>query len=238
MHFFDGFRTSHEIQKIEELTFDDMRAMIDDNLVPGAQDEGPHTRPARHTRRLPQPRCQLSGAGDGKQILPGDAGHHAKGHGQIRGSHGQTVQALRLLRCARRRKGDRGHGLGGETALTTLDAQNGRGEKLGLIQVALYRPFDSDAFAAAVPATVKAMAVLDRTKEPGAMGEPLYLDIRAALNEAEDRGLARWGRTPRVVGGRYGLGSKDFTPAMAKAVYDNLAKVRRRTTSPSGSTTT
>ena len=114
-------------------------------------------------------------------------------------------------------------GSAGETVLSTLNSLNARGEKLGLIQVALYRPFDVDAFAASVPATVKAIAVLDRTKEPGSIGEPLYIDVRTALGEAQEKGINRWGHYPKVVGGRYGLGSKDFTPAMVKAVFDNLA---------------
>ena len=114
-------------------------------------------------------------------------------------------------------------GSAGETVQSTINMLNKQGEKLGLIQVALYRPFDIEAFAAAIPATVKAIAVLDRTKEPGAIGEPLYLDVRTALGEAHEKGFARWGNYPVVVGGRYGLGSKDFTPAMVKAVYDNLA---------------
>ena len=111
-----------------------------------------------------------------------------------------------------------------ETVMSTVDFLNASGEKLGLVQVRLYRPFDVDAFAAALPTTVKAIAVLDRTKEPGAIGEPLYLDVRTAVGEAMGNGTLSFGRYPAIVGGRYGLGSKDFTPGMVKGVFDNLSQ--------------
>ena len=113
-----------------------------------------------------------------------------------------------------------------------MDALNATGEKARPSPGRSLQAFRREAFAKALPSTVKSIAVLDRTKEPGAIGEPLYLDVRAALGEAHDTGLAHWGRYPRVVGGRYGLGSKDFTPAMAKAVFDNLSsELPRRTIS-------
>ncbi|HYQ47592.1 MAG TPA: pyruvate:ferredoxin (flavodoxin) oxidoreductase, partial [Thermodesulfovibrionales bacterium] len=115
-------------------------------------------------------------------------------------------------------------GSGGDTVMSTVDALNASGEKTGLIQVRLYRPFDVGAFAGAIPASVKTMTVLDRTKEPGAIGEPLYLDVRTAIGEALENGTAAFRNYPMVVGGRYGLGSKDFTPAMVKAVFDNLSQ--------------
>ena len=115
-------------------------------------------------------------------------------------------------------------GSAGETVLSTVDMLNAGGAKLGLIQVRLFRPFYVDAFAAALPASVKAIAVLDRTKEPGAIGEPLYLDVRTAIGEAMERKKVSVKTYPRVVGGRYGLGSKDFTPGMVKAVFDNLSQ--------------
>jgi len=112
-------------------------------------------------------------------------------------------------------------GSGAETARETVEYLNARGEKVGLLMVRLYRPFDARLFAQALPRTVRAMAVLDRTKEPGALGEPLYLDVVAALQEA-GAGVPS-SLNPRIVGGRYGLSSKEFTPAMVKAVFDNLS---------------
>jgi pyruvate-ferredoxin/flavodoxin oxidoreductase len=224
MHFFDGFRTSHEIQKIEELDFDDMRAMIDDDLVAAHRMRGltPDRPVIRGTSHNPDVNFQARETVN-RYYLATPA-IMQKAMDKFAGLTGRRYRLFDYFGAPDAERVIVVLGSAGETALTTLEAQSGRGEKVGLIQVALYRPFDVEAFAAAVPATVKAMAVLDRTKEPGAMGEPLYLDVRAALSEAEDRGLARWGSPPKVVGGRYGLGSKDFTPAMAKAVYDNLAE--------------
>ncbi len=134
-------------------------------------------------------------------------------------------------------------GSGAETARETVKALAAKGEKVGVVQVRLYRPFSAAHLLAALPESVVAIAVLDRTKEPGAPGEPLYLDVVATL--ADGRGARARGRLmPRVVGGRYGLSSKDFTPAMAKAVLDGLKRqdgknaIGLRTASRSASTTT
>jgi pyruvate-ferredoxin/flavodoxin oxidoreductase len=113
-------------------------------------------------------------------------------------------------------------GSAGETVKSTIDFLNARGEKLGLVVVRLFRPFSADAFIKALPKGVKSIAVLDRTKEAGALGEPLYMDVRTAIGEAME-GSAPFAQYPKVVGGRYGIGSKDFSPAMAKAVLDNLS---------------
>src|SRR3954462_13201162 len=115
-------------------------------------------------------------------------------------------------------------GSGAEVAHETVDNLNAKGEKVGLLKVRLYRPFCVKSFMEALPATVKKIAVLDRTKESGAIGEPLYLDVVTALNEGLKLGYANVESAPKIVGGRYGLSSKEFTPAMVKAVYDNLAK--------------
>ena len=114
-------------------------------------------------------------------------------------------------------------GSGGETVVRTVDALNARGARLGVLRVRLYRPFDANALFAALPATVTDIAVLDRTKEPGASAEPMYLDIITALHEASAAGTLKFAKMPRVIGGRYGLSSKEFTPAMVSAVYDDLA---------------
>ena len=113
-------------------------------------------------------------------------------------------------------------GSGAETVHETVDYLNSKGEKVGVVKVRLYRPFSIKHFMAVLPKTVKKIAVLDRTKEPGALGEPLYLDVRTAIGEAMADGIAPFDKYPVIVGGRYGLGSKEFTPAMVKAVFDNL----------------
>jgi pyruvate-ferredoxin/flavodoxin oxidoreductase len=114
-------------------------------------------------------------------------------------------------------------GSGAETVEETVEYLQGKGEKVGVLKVRLYRPFDAELFVKALPPTVKAIAVLDRTKEPGALGEPLYEDVRTALAEIEAAGKSPFKASPLVLGGRYGLGSKEFTPAMVKAVFDNLS---------------
>src|SRR5208283_561801 len=114
-------------------------------------------------------------------------------------------------------------GNGAETAEETVDYLGAKGEKVGVLKVRLYRPFSLEHFAKALPKTVKAIAVLDRTKEPGSLGEPLYEDVRTAIGEAMSGGLLKMKDYPAVVGGRYGLGSYEFTGAMAKSVFDNLS---------------
>ncbi len=115
-------------------------------------------------------------------------------------------------------------GSGGETAQQTADWLNQHGEKTGVLKVRLYRPFSVEAFIKALPSTTRRIAVLDRTKEPGAVGEPLYVDVVTALREACDKGLASFDAEPSVIGGRYGLSSKEFTPAMVKSVFDELQR--------------
>ena len=224
LHFFDGFRTSHEVQKIEELTFDDMRAMISEERILEHRARGlTPDRPAiRGTAQNPDLYFQARETVNTFYLKTPSIVQDAMDR-----FAGLTGRAYRLFSYVGDPQAERiivVMGSAGETVQGTMNALNKDGARLGLIQVALYRPFDVEAFAAAVPSTVKAIAVLDRTKEPGAIGEPLYLDVRTALGEAHEKGLARWGRYPVVVGGRYGLGSKDFTPPMVKAVYDNLVE--------------
>ncbi len=223
MHFFDGFRTSHEIQKIEELTLDDMRGMIDDDLVMAHRQRGlSPDRPAiRGTSQNPDVYFQ------GRETVNGY-------YDAVPGIVQQAMDRFADLVGRRYRLFDYvGHpeaervivvmGSAADTVRRAVDVLNGLGERVGLLQVVLFRPFSQRAFAEALPATVKAVAILDRTKEPGALGEPLYIDVRTALGEAMEAGEARFASWPRVVGGRYGLGGKEFTPAMAKAVFDNLS---------------
>jgi pyruvate-ferredoxin/flavodoxin oxidoreductase len=224
MHFFDGFRTSHEIQKIEELTFDDMRAIIDDEFVI-----------AHRMRGLTSDHPNIRGTSQNPDV-------YFQGRETVNKYYDATPQVVQKVMdkfadlVGRQYRifdyfGDPEAervivimGSAGDTVLSTIESLNARGEKLGMIQVRLYRPFDTNGFAEVLPSTVKAIAVLDRTKEPGAIGEPLYLDVRSAVGEAIERGIAEFKTYPKIVGGRYGLGSKDFTPAMVKAVFDNLSK--------------
>ncbi len=226
VHFFDGFRTSHEIQKIEELTIDDMRAMIDEELVIAHRMRGlsPDHPAIRGTAQNPDVYFQGRETVNRFYEATPDAVQSA-----MHTFADMTGRRYRLFDFYGAPDAERViivMGSAGETIMSTIDALNAKGERLGLVQVRLFRPFAIGAFAQAIPATVKAIAVLDRTKEPGAIGEPLYLDVRTALGEALESGRTAFDHYPVVVGGRYGLGSKDFTPAMVKAVFDNLSAPR------------
>ncbi len=223
IHFFDGFRTSHELQKVEELTLDDMRAMIDDDLVNAHRARAlcPDRPVIRGTAQNPDVYFQGRETVNSYyapcfDIVQGEMDKLAK----LTGRHHKLVDyvgapdADRVVVIM---------GSAADTVQEAVDTLNKNGEKVGVVKVRLYRPFPADAFVAAIPKTVKKIAVLDRTKEPGSLGEPLYLDVRTAIGEAmaDDSSLFA-GQYPTIVGGRYGLGSKEFTPAMAKAVLDNL----------------
>ncbi|NQU38759.1 MAG: pyruvate:ferredoxin (flavodoxin) oxidoreductase [Lentisphaerae bacterium] len=224
IHFFDGFRTSHEIQKIDGVTRDVMRAMIDDDKVLAHRARGmsPDRPVIRGTAQNPDVYFQgretvntfyedapgiVQAAMDKLATLTGRAYHLFDYMG--------ADDAERVIVIM---------GSGADTVHETVEHMLKQGEKVGVLKVRLYRPFDTKAFAEALPASVTSVAVLDRTKEPGSIGEPLYQDIRTALGESIENGwLSLQGGYPKVVGGRYGLGSKEFTPAMVKAVFDNLA---------------
>jgi pyruvate-ferredoxin/flavodoxin oxidoreductase len=215
LFFFDGFRTSHEIAKIELLEGDTIRAMIDDKLVREhrARALSPDHPVLRGTAQNPDVYFQARETVNRfYNACPGIVQRAMDSFG------GLTARQYNLFDYHGASNADRVivlMGSGCEAAHETVDCLNANGEQVGVLKVRLYRPFDVGAFANALPATVKSIAVLDRTKEPGCAGEPLYLDCVAALQEA--------GRTNvRVVGGRYGLSSKEFTPAMIKATLDNL----------------
>jgi len=226
LHFFDGFRTSHEVAKIEELSDDDLRFMIDDELVA-----------AHRQRALTPDRPVLRGTAQNPDVFF-QAREACNPYYQACAAIVQEVMDRFAERTGRRyRLFDYvGHpeaervivlmGSGAETAHETVEYLVGQGEKVGMIKVRLYRPFSVADFVRALPASVKAIGVLDRTKEPGATGEPLYQDIVTALREARDAGETPFADEPVIVGGRYGLSSKEFTPAMVKAVFDNLAAAK------------
>ncbi|MEK7776963.1 MAG: pyruvate:ferredoxin (flavodoxin) oxidoreductase, partial [Planctomycetota bacterium] len=224
MHFFDGFRTSHEVQKIEEVSFDDMRAMIDDDLVFAHRKRGltPDNPFIRGTSQNPD--VYFQGRETVNKYYTATPAIVQKAMDRFAKITGRQYKLFEYIGAPNAERVIVVMGSAGETIVNTIQKLNAKGEKLGVIQVRLYRPFDVDAFADSLPAGVKAIAVLDRTKEPGAIGEPLYLDVRTAIGEAMEKGTTKFKDYPKTVGGRYGLGSKDFTPAMVKATFDNLAQ--------------
>jgi pyruvate-ferredoxin/flavodoxin oxidoreductase len=217
LHFFDGFRTSHEERKISLVSDDDLRALIGDDLVE-----------AHRTRGLTPDRPVLRGTASNPdtffQAREAANGFHDACAGIVQGAMdrfaARTGRAYRLFDYAGHPEAERVvvlMGSGAETVEETVDWLVAQGERVGVLKVRLFRPFSLEAFAAALPPSVQRLAVLDRTKEAGALGDPLYLDVVAALREA-GRGV------PVVVGGRYGLSSKEFTPAMVRGVFEELAK--------------
>lgn len=216
LHFFDGFRTSHEVAKIEPLRDDDLRAMLDEEAIAAHRRRAltPDRPVLRGTAQNPDTFFQAREACNPFYLqMPAivqevmDAFARRTGRRYRLFDYAGHPQAERVLVVM---------GSAAETAEETAEHLNRHDEKVGVLKVRLYRPFSLPDFLAALPPTTKAIAVLDRTKEPGALGEPLYLDVVAALNEA--------GRRPRILGGRYGLSSKEFTPAMVKAVFEELAR--------------
>jgi len=229
VHFFDGFRTSHEVAKIEPLDDDDLRALVDDRLVHAhrARALSPAHPVVRGTAQNPDIHFQAREAAN-----PYYLACPAIVQAAMDALATRTGRTYHLVDYAGAPDAERVvvlMGSGAETAEETAAFLNARGERVGVLKVRLYRPFPAEALVAALPATVRAVAVLDRTKEPGSAGEPLYLDVVAAMTEAVAAGTAPFDRAPRILGGRYGLASKEFTPAMVKAVFDELRAPRPRT---------
>jgi len=224
LHFFDGFRTSAEVMKIEQLSDDNIRMMIDDELVRAhrARALSPDHPVMRGSAQNPdvffQARERLNPFYDAcPKIVERTMGKFASIVGR----------KYRLFDYFGAPDADRVvvmMGSGAETAHETVDYFVARGEKVGLVKVRLYRPFSVEHLLNVLPKTVKRIAVLDRCKEPGASGEPLYLDVVTSLSESFGQGKTLFKAFPLIVGGRYGLSSKEFTPAMVKAVLDELKK--------------
>ncbi|MGH8636343.1 MAG: pyruvate:ferredoxin (flavodoxin) oxidoreductase [Burkholderiales bacterium] len=221
VHFFDGFRTSHEVSKIEVLDDEDVRAMIDTDQVF-----------AHRSRALDPDRPVVRGVAQNPDVYfqaretvnPFYAAVPGHVQGAMDQFAGMTGRRYKLFDYFGPQDADRVlvlMGSGTETVREAIDFLNARGARVGVVQVHLFRPFSADDLLQAIPITATAIAVLDRTKEPGAAGEPLYQDVVTAFAEAVAG--QRREPMPRIVGGRYGLSSKEFTPAMVKAVYDNLA---------------
>ncbi len=222
LHFFDGFRTSHEVSKIETLSDDDLRAMIDNELVlqHRARKMSPDHPVLRGSAQNPDVYFQARETVNPYYAACPDITQKAMDRfARI------TGRAYRLFDYHGAPDAERVivlMGSGAEAAHETVDYLTQHGAKVGVLKVRLYRPFDMRRFVEALPQTTKAIAVLDRTKEPGSTGEPLYVDCVSALHEALQGGWGAMTRYPKIVGGRYGLSSKEFTPAMVKAVFDNL----------------
>jgi len=217
LHFFDGFRTSHEVNQIDELPDEHMLTMLDEDLIRAHRDRGlsPDHPVLRGSAQNPDVYFQAREAVNPFYLAVPDIVQRTMDRfGEL------TGRQYHLFDYSGAPDADRvivimGSGCG--AVEDTIGPLRASGEKVGLLAVSLFRPFSVDAFVAALPKTTKTIAVLDRTKEPGAIGEPLYQDVVTALAEAGVSGI-------RVIGGRYGLSSKEFTPAMVKAVFDEAAK--------------
>ncbi|HEX6234061.1 MAG TPA: hypothetical protein VFZ63_13125, partial [Jiangellaceae bacterium] len=226
LHFFDGFRTSHELNTIEMLTDDDLRALVPSELVR-----------AHRGRALSPERPFIRGTAQNPDV-------YFQARETVNAFYAGTPGVVDEMMAALAVRTGRRYGLvdyagdpaaervlvvmgsGAQTARETAAYLNARGERVGVVQVRLYRPFPARALVDAIPASARSIAVLDRTKEPGSHGEPLFLDVLATLTEAYLDGERE--HLPRVVGGRYGLSSKEFTPGMVAGVFAELARERPR----------
>ncbi|CAK8724717.1 pyruvate:ferredoxin (flavodoxin) oxidoreductase [Candidatus Electrothrix aarhusensis] len=223
LHFFDGFRTSHEIQKMEQLTNEDMLEMIDEKLIT-----------AHRERALTPDRPSMSGTAQNPDVYFTGRETVNKYYNAIPGIVQETMDKFAALTGRQYNLFDYYGapdatdvvvimGSGAETVAATIDHLVADGRKVGMVIVRLFRPFDMKAMVNALPSSVERLTVLDRCKEPGAPGDPLYLDVRAAIGEAAEANPTMF--MPLVLAGRYGLGSAEFSPAMVKAVYDNMVSM-------------
>ena len=226
LHFFDGFRTSHQIDKISTLSDDDLRALVreDDIVALRARGMTPDHPVVRGTAQNPDVFFQAREAANPFHAavpeivatVMGELGERTGRHyGLVDYTGAPDAERVVVLM-----------GSGAGAVQETVEALVAAGEKVGLVRVRLFQPFPTEAFVAALPPTVRSIAVLDRTKEPGAVGEPLYLAVVATLAEHLDDETPMFDQRPRVIGGRYGLSSKELTPAMIKPIFDELATPR------------
>lgn len=224
IHFFDGFRTSHEVQKIIEVPDDVMRTMMNDDKIIEHRKRAltPDNPVIRGTAQNPDVFFQAREAMNGfYDACPGIVKQKMEEFAKLTGRayqlfeyHGpQDADRLIILM-----------GSGADTVHETVDRMNASGEKTAVLKVRLYRPFSMRDLIEAIPDSVKAIAVLDRTKEPGSTGDPLYLDVVTAFMENESEGWKHFGAIPKITSGRYGLSSKEFTPKMVKRIFRELGK--------------
>lgn len=219
LHFFDGFRTSHEIKKIKLLSDDDLRAMLKDvnykfNAEHALRPENPVIRGTAQN-----PDVFFQGREAANVYYDNVEGIVQEEMDKFAKISGRQYHVVDYVGAADAENVIVVMGSGAETVEEAIEYLNAHGAKLGVLKVHLYRPFPTESFLKALPKTVKTVSVLDRTKESGSLGEPLYLDVVTALSQAFSNG--KLASLPKIYGGRYGLSSKEFTPAMAKAVFDN-----------------
>jgi len=222
VHFFDGFRTSHEVSKIEMLNDDDLRSMVTEEMVAEYRSRSltPDRPVIRGTAQNPDTYFQAREACNGfYNATPGIVQAEMDTFAKLTGRQYQLFEyygapdAERVMIIM---------GSGADTTHEYVEWALAKGEKIGVLKVRLFRPFSIKHFINALPKTVKTLAVMDRCKETGAIGDPLYLDVVAALREASEEGISHFNQAPRVLAGRYGLSSKEFNPSCIKAIYDNL----------------
>jgi len=224
LHFFDGFRTSHEVAKVEQVPREVVREMIDDKLVFAHRNRAltPDHPVIRGTAQNPDVYFQArETVNPYYDAMPGIVQKAMDKFAKLTGRQYSLYEyvgapdAERVVMLM---------GSGADAAEETVEHLTAHGEKVGIVKVRLYRPFAADELLKVIPATARHIAVLDRTKEPGADGEPLYKDVITAFAEAFTSGASKLAAMPRIVGGRYGLSSKEFTPGMIKGVFDELKK--------------
>ncbi len=224
VHFFDGFRSSHEVMKIEQLTADDMRAMIDDELVR-----------AHRMRRLSPEHPVLRGSAQNPDVFfqaretcntyyQAAPAAVQKTMDKFAAIVGRQYHLFDYVGAPDAERVIVLMGSGAETAQEAVEYLTARGEKIGVLKVRLFRPFSVEAFVSALPPSARVIAALDRTKEPGSAGEPLYQDVVTAVAESYSSGKFPFRSFPKIIGGRYGLSSKEFTPAMVRGVLEEMKK--------------
>ncbi|MDD3411671.1 MAG: pyruvate:ferredoxin (flavodoxin) oxidoreductase, partial [Eubacteriales bacterium] len=215
LHFFDGFRTSHEVQKIDRIEYEDIAPLVPWDKVKEFRERALNPEHPHQAGTAQNPDIYFQNREAANKYYEATPEIVEKIMEKVSKLVGREYKPFNYVGAPDAEKVIIAMGSGCDTIEETINYLNGKGEKLGLIKVHLYRPFSTKMFMDAIPASCKKIAVLDRTKEPGSLGEPLYTDVCSALLEC--------GRTNvEVLGGRYGLGSKEFTPTMVKAVYDNL----------------
>jgi pyruvate-ferredoxin/flavodoxin oxidoreductase len=222
LHFFDGFRTSHEVNKLELLSDEEIKSMIPDELVIAHRKRALNPEHPFIRGTAQNPDIYFQGRETVNTFYNNMPGIVEEVMNDFEKMTGRKYELFQYSGAADAEQVVIIMGSGGETVAETVIALNAAGEKTGVIQVRLYRPFSLEHFIKAIPASVKSIAILDRTKEPGAAGEPMYQDVLSTLVKALQQGKLK--QLPRLIGGRYGLSSKEFTPAMVKAVFDELKK--------------
>jgi len=225
LHFFDGFRTSHEVASMQALTDDDLLHLMDEEAIHQHRDRAltPDRPKIRGTAQNPDTFFQARESANPYYLACPEIVQNVMN--QFSEMTGRTYRLFDYVGHPQAEHIIIMMGSGSQTADQAVERINAKtGAKIGLLKVRLYRPFAVDQFLESIPATVKRIAVLDRTKEPGSVGEPLYLDVTAALNRADAMGKLPTSKMPEIFSGRYGLSSKEFNPAMVKAVFDELTR--------------